>query len=312
MKSIIIIFIVIVLVGVGAFFLTKSSPEKVDNIKDQDITTDTTVDINVSTTSIQDIIKTDEVKKDETRTVIGSSTEGRNITAYHFGKGDRELLFVGGIHGGYSWNTVLVAYELMDYLDKNPSAIPSNIKVTVIPVLNPDGLNKVVGSTERFTKADVASSEEVKMSGRFNANNVDLNRNFDCDWQSSGKWQTKTVSGGSKAFSESESQAVKGYIETSRPDAVVVWYSAAGGVFASSCHNGVLSETLTITNIYAKASGYPAYEKFDFYLITGDMVNWLAKNNVPAISVLLSTHDGIEWSKNQAGIEALFKYYAKK
>jgi hypothetical protein len=73
----------------------------------------------------------------------------------------------------------------------------------------------------------------------------------------------------------------------------------------------VLAETKTLTNLYAKASGYKAYEQFNFYEITGDMVNWLAKIDVPAISVLLTTHDGIEWSKNQAGVDAVLKHFAK-
>jgi beta-lactamase superfamily II metal-dependent hydrolase len=41
------------------------------------------------------------------------------------------------------------------------------------------------------------------------------------------------------------------------------------------------------------------------------MMNWLAKNGVPAISVLLTTHDDTEWEKNRAGVEALLKYYAQ-
>ena len=93
---------------------------------------------------------------------------------------------------------------------------------------------------------------------------------------------------------------------------MVVWYSAAGGVYASSCHNDVLPETDTILNTYSKASGYKAYKNFDYYAITGDMVNWLAKNNIPAISVLLTTHADTEWSKNRAGVDALMKYYAEK
>ena|SRR3990172_1535765 len=77
---------------------------------------------------------------DTTKTVLGTSVQKRDITAYHFGTGAKEVLFVGGIHGGYEWNTALVAYELMDYLTANPKTIPANVKVTVIPVLNPDGL----------------------------------------------------------------------------------------------------------------------------------------------------------------------------
>ncbi|MDD4804044.1 MAG: M14 family metallopeptidase [Candidatus Pacebacteria bacterium] len=303
MKKTIIALIVIVIVFVGIYYFIKISSNDLVATNNQEVAT-TTVDVENGATSTKPI--------DKEKTIIGKSTEGRDIVAYHYGTGTTtELLFVGGIHGGYEWNTVLVAYEAMDYLKANPSIIPSNLKVTIIPVLNPDGLNKVVGTSDRFTKADVSTSQSVVTSGRFNANDVDLNRNFDCDWQSTGKWQSKTVSGGDEVFSESESQAIKNYVETNKLNAVVVWYSAAGGVYSSSCHNGILAETKTLTNTFAKASGYKAYDEFDSYEITGDMVNWFAKEKIPAISVLLTTHDDIEWTKNKAGIDALIKYYTK-
>ena len=177
-----------------------------------------------------------------------------------------------------------------------------------MPVLNPDGLEKVAGTVGEFEKTDVGSDTVV---GRFNANDVDLNRNFDCDWQSTGIWQDRTVNGGDSAMSEPESLAIANYILKNRPSSVIVWYSASGGVFASSCHDGVLEETLELTNVYAQGSGYKAYKEFDFYEITGDMVNWLAKEKIPAISVLLTTHEDVEWSKNKSGIESLFDYYAE-
>lgn len=307
MKNITIVLVVLVLIVIGIYFFNKSSSS---------ITVNNNTVVPTETTKIEEEqIQNEELQTvepiDNTKTVIGKSVENNDITAYHYGSGDTELLFVGGIHGGYSWNTTLVAYELMDYLDANPDAISANVKVTVIPVLNPDGLSSVVGTTGRFTVADVSSSEATVVAGRFNANDVDLNRNFDCDWKSTGTWQNKTVSGGSEAFSEPESEAIRAYVDAHTPSAVVVWYSAAGGVFASNCHNGVLPETQTLTNTFAKASGYKAYDSFDFYQITGDMVNWLAKNNIPAISVLLTNHQDTEWTKNKAGITALLKYYAE-
>ncbi len=295
----IIWLVVIVLLAVGGYFIFK-------NFSDNAVVVNTPPEeqnTNATTTK--------EQKMGET--VIGKSVQGRDITAYRYGAGSAEILFVGGIHGGYEWNTTLVAYELVNYLKENPNVIPNNLKVTVIPVLNPDGLNKVVGtSIGNFSQANVSSSQATVIAGRFNANNVDLNRNFDCDWQAVGKWQNKTVSGGNTVFSEPESLAIKNYVETNKPKAVVVWYSSAGGVYASSCHNGVSAETNTLTKTYADASGYPAYQSFDFYTITGDMVNWLAKNNIPAISVLLTNHTDIEWAKNQKGAEALLKYYGSK
>lgn len=299
MKNTLIVLVVVVLVGVGAYMFWPGPSTVVAPVQ------------NAVDTTTTDVIKP-VVQVNKAETIIGQSVEKRDIVAYHFGTGSDELLFIGGIHGGYEWNTALVAYKLVDYLKTNPGIIPANVKVTVIPVLNPDGLRQVVGTTTgNFTSANVSSNAANVESGRFNANNVDLNRNFDCDWQASGKWKSMTVSGGSSAFSEPESRAIKSYVEAHKPTAVVVWYSSAGGVFASSCHNGVSKETNAITKKFADVSGYPAYQSFDFYEITGDMVNWFAKNDIPAISVLLTNHNDIEWNKNQAGVDVLLKYYTK-
>lgn len=305
MKNIIIAAAVIglILIGLGAYWLMQTPSDNLAQNKDQAVTPTA-----VPTATDK---PADQKPVDKTVSVLGKSVEGRDITAHHYGDGETELLFVGGIHGGYEWNTVLLAHEAMDYLKANPNAIPKNIKVTIIPVLNPDGLYKVAGTVGRFTQSDIPKSQEKVISGRFNANNVDLGRNFDCDWKASGKWQNKTVSGGGAAFSEPESMAFKKYIETANPKAVVYWYSAVGGVFSSNCHNGILPETRALTNAYAKASGYKAYEEFNFYEISGDVVNWLAKINIPAISVLLTTHEDTEWNKNKAGIESVLKYYTK-
>ncbi|MEI6296903.1 MAG: M14 family metallopeptidase [bacterium] len=304
MKNNIIAILVTVVVVLGGYFIIESLSPTPEVSKVSSVATSTPFN-NESTT------ETSTTTQDKEQSIIGKSIDGRDIIAYHFGKGNEEIIFIGGIHGGYSWNTTLVAYETIDYLKANQSVIPENIKVTVIPILNPDGLYKVVGKTGRFTATDVSSSQATQISGRFNANNVDLNRNFDCDWQTSAKWQNTTVSGGNSTFSEPESLAIKNYIEAQKPKALVVWYSAAGGVYASNCGGSILAETSSITNIYAKASGYPSFQNFDFYTTTGDMVNWLAKKEIPAISVLLTNHTDTEWTKNQKGIDALLQHYAK-
>lgn len=310
MKQFAIIFGGVLLIGVIVYFLSQGTSIFVEQ-SDQD-TEDTSVKTDDETSdnrSDENTLVVEVPEENEEETVIGTSVEGRDIVAYHYGEGDTEVLFVGGIHGGYAWNTSLVAYELMDYLEE-PDAVPEGVRVTVIPALNPDGLYETLGGEGRFTEAAVPTSGEKLVAGRFNANEVDLNRNFDCDWKSSGVWQDKTVSGGTEAFSEPESKAMRDYVNGNQPDAVVVWYSAAGGVFTSNCHSGVLPETTEITSVYAQASGYKAYEEFDFYEITGDMVNWLASERIPAISVLLSTHSDVEWDKNKKGVAALLEYYA--
>lgn len=297
---IVLVAIIVFLAGLVAYFLMDRTP---DVVVEEEMPSD------MSNTEDEN---EEEEEPQEGPVVIGSSVDGRDITAYNYGTGEEQLVFVGGIHGGYSWNTVLVAYELMDYLENNTEEIPENARVTVIPVMNPDALAVVVDAEGSFEPEEVDESAAATIASRLNANEVDLNRNFDCDWQETGTWQSRDVGGGDSPFSEPEAAAVRDFVESNNPTAVVVWYSAAGGVFASSCHNDVSEETLDLTRIFAEASGYRAYEEFDFYEITGDMVNWLARENIPAISVLLSNHVDVEWTENRAGIEAILDYYANE
>ena len=126
MKTYIFIAIAVILVGVGGYGLLQGSQDSVDEVQDLD----TGVDI------VQDQEQPDDTaameQEDEEESIIGKSVEGREITAYHYGKGDTELLFIGGIHGGYEWNTTLVAFELMDYLEENPTSIPENAPIMVM------------------------------------------------------------------------------------------------------------------------------------------------------------------------------------
>ena len=244
------------------------------------------------------------------KTVIGSSIEGRNIEAYKFGNGKKNILFVGGIHGGYEWNSSLLSYQLIDYLKNNPEIIPKNLSINIIPSANPDGLAQIVKKEGPFSKNDVQESK-IAGTGRFNSNNVDLNRNFNCKWKPKSTWRGNSVSAGTSAFSEPEAKAIRDFILKNNPSAVIFFHSQSNAVYASECENGILPDTIKIMNIYSKASGYPAIDSFDAYEITGDAEGWLASINIPAITVELKTHETIEWEQNLSGIKALFKYYEK-
>ena len=244
--------------------------------------------------------------------VIGASVQGRKIEAYTYGTGATHILFAGGMHGGYEWNSVLLAYQFMDYLNQNPSAVPNNLSVTVIPAINPDGVYEVTGKEGRFTIADVSTSTKILATGRFNADKVDLNRNFDCNWQPKGTWQSTVTSAGTAPFSEPEAAALRDFILGNNIKAAIFWHSASGSVYASQCNKGILPTTLDIMNAYAHASGYSAVKSFDAYPVTGDSEGWLASIGIPALTVELKTHSMIEWDQNLAGIKALLKYYAEK
>jgi hypothetical protein len=305
MKNILLIVVVLLVMAGGFYyyFVSKDTPSiEVTKPVPNEVVTPVATTTPVAETPI---VPVTPVRGPQS--IIGESVKGEPITAYHFGTGTKEVVLIGGTHGGYSWNTALLAYELIAWLEKTPTVVPEGITVTIIPVLNPDGLSLIAGTADRFTVSDIEGSQDQRTTARFNANQVDINRNFDCEWQSVGTWQNKSVSGGATAFSEPESKAIKAYVEKTEPVAIVAWYSAAGGVYASNCKNGILPQTKIMTDLFAKASGYTAHEEYDYYEITGDMVNWFAKEKIPAISVLLSDHQSTELAKNQAGIKALLK-----
>jgi predicted deacylase len=205
-------------------------------------------------------------------------------------------VFVGGIHGGYEWNSVELAKKMLAHITKNQHTIAVGTDVTIIPNLNPDG----------FAKGKDADA-------RFNANKVDLNRNFDCKWQPRAVWKGKKVSAGTKAFSEPEAQALRSYVEallkTHTPEQLsfVFWHSKAGAVYASKCTEKILPTSLTFMHTYADAAGYKAIESFDSYPVTGAAEDWLASLGIAAITVELTTHENMEWEKNLKGVEALLQ-----
>jgi hypothetical protein len=241
---------------------------------------------------------------------LGLSVEGRQIDSYTFGDGKTQIVFVGGIHGGYEWNSVLLGYELIDYLGQNPELIPKNLEITVIPSMNPDGVFKVTGKEGRFAAADVPAG--ANEAGRLNAHGVDLNRNFDCNWKAKAVWKNKPVSAGTAAFSEPESAAFKKFVLENNLTAVVFYHSQSNAIYGSQCNGDMLAETAKIMDVYSKASGYKTVATFDGYAVTGDVTDWLSTIGKPAMTVELATHKTTEREKNLAGVKALFKYYENK
>lgn len=290
MKNIFLGVFVVIIIGIVAFMYSQPSV----NLEDK-----------------EEITKSYEV--------IGTSVEGREIQAYRFGTGERTLVYIGALHGGYEWNSSLLSYELIDYLTDNPESIPLNISVVVIPAANPDGLASVVGTSLRFDVvdapqfdfADEVSIDDPVVAGRFNANGVDLNRNFDCKWQKDATWRTYSIDAGTAPFSEPEAAALRDFFMAEKPEAAVFFHSASMGVYTSFCEGDPLPGTIELLATYSEASGYTRFDDYPYYEVTGDAADWLATQGIPAISVELKTHNVTEWEKNWAGIEAMFALYSK-
>ncbi len=295
MKKIIVLLIILLLAG--WFFFFKDKKEVVV----PELVTEITID----------------TPDAEIYEVIGESVEGRDIHAFKFGEGEKTLAFVGALHGGYEWNSALLSYALIDYL--KGKELPEDISVVVIPVANPDGLASVVGTSERFEVTDAPKfnyADELEVTdpvvaGRFNANGVDLNRNFACKWQESAIWRDNEVSAGSSEFSEPESKALRDFFLKETPVATVFYHSASDGVYASFCEGDPIASTLELLSVYSEASTYPTHEDYPYYEVTGDIADWMSTEGMAAVTVELETHDVTEWTKNLAGVEAMLSFYSQ-
>lgn len=230
---------------------------------------------------------------------IGTSVQGRTIDVHTFGTGPKNILFVGGIHGGYEANTVHLAEAVIEEFQLFPNTIPDDITVHIIPNLNPDGY--------------ALSASASNFDRRMNANGVDLNRNFDCQWQPAGTWGSVETSGGAAAFSEPEAAALRDYVLETRPAAAAFWHSKASAVYTSECGpgTGAAPNGEALMNTYASAANYDAFGMWTAYPVTGAAEDWLASIGITAITVELETRDSIEWERNWAGVQATLSLFAE-
>lgn len=228
-------------------------------------------------------------------TIIGFSLAGRPIQVYTFGVGEREYLIVAGIHGGYEWNTVELADELITYINEHPEVIPSDAKLYIIRNMNPDGEARAHG-----------------VDGRVNNNGVDLNRNFPSDnwtaeWDRDGCWIYRPTTGGLYGGSEPETRTVISFINSREITALISYHSAALGVFPG----GVpwTEDSKRLSKALAKATGYP-YPPIDTGCVyTGTLADWAVENGVGAAADMeLRDHKNTDFAQNLKALKIFLSF----
>jgi hypothetical protein len=222
---------------------------------------------------------------------FGLSYLGYPLLYYRLGNGPIGRMIVGGIHGGYELNTVILMTEFLDRLSEAPELIPPDVTLYVVPCLNPDG---AVGGRDR-------------VNGRLNGNQVDLNRNWDYRWQPIANHGPWPVSGGSAPFSEPESEGLRDLILDKQVDGVIIYHSAMAAVFQGVGTS--TSDTVELALLMVEKTGY-RYAPTDVYYppTTGNAIDWLTINGITTVEIELSTHEEIDWDINWRALMA-FLYW---
>lgn len=229
---------------------------------------------------------------------IGQSHNARPLEVVRFGHGPTRLMLVGGLHAGYAPGTVALAHQVIAYLEENQAAIPATLTLDILPNANPD-----------------SPATPGLYEGRLNSRQVDLNRNWDCNWAADPPWRGETMvgAGGQAPFSEPETSALRDFIMEQPPTGVVFWLARAsqGLVSPGSCGEPTTTST-ALTRLYATAAGYPSvhYDSLIGQPLNGDSVNWLDAQGIPAIAVLLPDYTVADWEHNRQALLALLAAYA--
>jgi LysM repeat protein len=221
----------------------------------------------------------------------GLSFGGRELGAYRLGTGLSARAIVGGIHGGYEWNTVVLVSETLEYLQEHPDLIPAEVTLYIVPCANPDGY--------------AAGTDPVV--ARMNGNGVDLNRNWDFHWQMTATHGTRSVFAGTGPFSEPETRALRDLIEEQGVEAAIFYHSAMGKIFSGA--DRTQSATFELAEMMSEVTGYPhAPEGVVGQVTTGDAIDYLSTKGVAAIEIELTTHEHIDWDRNLQGILAFLNW----
>lgn len=222
--------------------------------------------------------------------IYGTSVENRPLRAYRLGTGPSPRAIIGGIHGGYEWNTVHLVSQTLSFFQEQPQEVPPDVTLYIIPNANPDG----------YARA-------FDLSGRVNANDVDLNRNWNYQWQMTATHGIRPVYAGAHPFSEPETAHLRDFIQENNIELVIFYHSAMGKIFSGAERSECA--TFELAEMMSREIGYPhALEGVPGQITTGDAIDWLSLQGIAGIEIELMNHQDIEWDRNLQGIRAFLRW----
>lgn len=183
---------------------------------------------------------------------IGTSVQGRSIRTVTLGTGPRKVLWVGGIHGDEREGAHATA-SLPRAFRESKGAF-DKVTLTILEDINPDG---------------------TALGVRWNANGVDLNRNYPAsNFQASRRF-------GSQPLNQPESKLLHDFILELQPDLVIVAHSWRGDHFIN--HDGPAEH---LAQRFSELSGYRVQPSDEIAPTPGSLGSWVGREKkIPILTL---------------------------
>lgn len=236
--------------------------------------------------------------------IIGQSLCGRPIDALTIGNPKDKVLLAGAFHG-MEWITTLV---LLRFFDECCNAVENKSSVcefkinrfllrrglTIIPCLNPDGVEiQLRGSLGALDYKEFIDSVCINTSKwQANARGVDLNHNFDADWQQVKEMEIKngitspgpTRYGGEAPFSEPETQCLRDYCKQENFRHALAFHSQGREIYYDFGES-TPPRSLEIAQLLSSVSGYSLSHPEEI-AVGGGFKDWFIEHfKKPALTV---------------------------
>ncbi len=240
---------------------------------------------------------------------LGASVRGRTLWALRWGKGEKRI-FLNGAHHGMEWITSMLLMRMVEeccrqYRDGTAIGnvqfrkLYESINLVVCPMVNPDGVSLAVNGLEedmppilktRLRSYNGDSDDFSKWQA--NINGVDLNHNYDADFEKGVFHQHRlgifspgpTRYSGTEPESEPESRAIADFTRLFKPHLAVAYHTQGEVIYYD--FNGMTTERgREMAEAMAQISGYEL-DKTEGMASFSGYKDWvIQKMHIPAFTI---------------------------
>ena len=201
---------------------------------------------------------------------IGESVMEKKIYCLKIGTGKNKI-FINGAHHGLEYLTSAFIMRFLekysyafstgsDFFGVSADTLFKNTSLFAVPMVNPDGVDIAIHGMDitnpyhrkLISMVGIHSFNKVWQA---NANGVDINHNYNANWQTVEKYPSPSKYSGPYSESEPETKAITDFVRSENFDILIAFHSQGGEIYYD--FDGKMSaDSSELAKKFASVSGY--------------------------------------------------------